>query len=309
VTSASSRPALRLAVASGVDLAAAIDAFLSQPDLAPTTRAKYRQTLAAVEDELGDAPMTGAGLAVVVVVLVVAQRWHHASPATWNRHVATVRSFVRYCARTRILEIDGDVELARRAEKHDHTRSIPSASLERLWERRDIDLRERTLWRLLYETAARADEVLRLNVEDLDIPAKRARTRSKGGDVDWLFFGSGSARLLPRLFAGRRAGPVFLSGLRPSPARAPAAADICPPTGHARLSYRRAAELLVDQTGWTLHQFRHSALTHLAEDNVQLPLLMAKSRHRSLRTLQRYARPGPDAVAALTAAHDPARRR
>ena len=27
-----------------------------------------------------------------------------------------------------------------------------------------------------------------------------------------------------------------------------------------------------------------------------------------LRTLQRYARPGPDAVAALTAAHDPARR-
>jgi hypothetical protein len=58
----------------------AIDAFLSQPDLAPTTRAKYRQTLAAVESEFGDAPVTGAGLAGVVV-----QRWHHASPATWNR--------------------------------------------------------------------------------------------------------------------------------------------------------------------------------------------------------------------------------
>jgi hypothetical protein len=82
VTTARSRPALRLAVASGVDLAAAIDAFLSQPDLAPTTRAKYRQTLAVLEDELADAPMTGAGLAGVV-----AQRWHHASPATWNRHV------------------------------------------------------------------------------------------------------------------------------------------------------------------------------------------------------------------------------
>ncbi len=130
-------------------------------------------------------------------------------------------------------------------EKHDHTRSIALASLERLWERRDIELRERTLWRLLYETAARADEVLRLDVEDLDIPAKRARTRSKGGDIDWLFFGSGSARLLPRLIAGRHAGPVFLSNLRPSPARAPAAGDICPVTGRARLSYRRAAELLV----------------------------------------------------------------
>jgi site-specific recombinase XerD len=220
--------------------------------------------------------MTGASLAGVV-----AQRWHRASPATWNRHVTTTRSFARYCERTRILQIDGDVELQRRAERHDHTRSIALASLERLWERRDIDLRERTLWRLLYETAARADEVLRLNVEDLDIPAKRARTRSKGGDVDWLFFGSGSARLLPRLIAGRRAGPVFLSSLRPSAARAPAAGDICPLTGHARLSYRRAAELLVSQTGWTLHQFRHSALTHLAENDVQLPLLMAKSRHAS----------------------------
>jgi Ribbon-helix-helix protein, copG family len=65
VTSTSSRPALRLAAAAGVDLAEAIDAFLSQPDLAPTTRAKYRQTLAGVEDELGDAPVTGTGLAGV----------------------------------------------------------------------------------------------------------------------------------------------------------------------------------------------------------------------------------------------------
>jgi integrase len=32
--------------------------------------------------------------------------------------------------------------------------------------------------------------------------------------------------------------------------------------------------------GWTLHQLRHSALTHLAEANVGLPLLMAKSRQR-----------------------------
>ncbi len=91
--------------------------------------------------------------------------------------------------------------------------TTPAASRSRAssgsGERRDIDLRERTLWRLLYETAARADEVLRLNVEDPRHPAKRARTRSKGSDVDWLFFGSGSARLRPRLIAGRRAGLVW----------------------------------------------------------------------------------------------------
>jgi len=47
----------------------------------------------------------------------------------------------------------------------------------------------------------------------------------------------------------------------------------------------------------------------VAEAGVPLPLLMAKSRPVSLRTLQRYARPSVDAVAALTAAHDPAARR
>jgi integrase/recombinase XerD len=107
---------------------------------------------------------------------------------------------------------------------------------------------------------------------------------------------------LPRLIADRSRGPLFLSDRRPAPARMPAAADLCPHTGRARLSYRRAEELFSTASGrWTLHQLRHSAITHLAEADVGLPLLMAKSRHTSLRSLQRYARPGPEAVAKLTA--------
>lgn len=81
-------------------------------------------------------------------------------------------------------------------------------------------------------------------------------------------------------------------------------------TGRARLSCRRAEELFVAATGGrTLHDLRRALLTHLGEDNVSLPLLMAKSRHKNLRSLQRYVRPSPDAVAASTAQHDPARRR
>ena len=59
-------------------------------------------------------------------------------------------------------------------------------------------------------------------------------------------------------------------------------------TGRGRLSSRQAEALFSAAFGgWTLHQLRHSALTHLAEANVALPLLMAKSRHVSLRSLQR----------------------
>jgi integrase/recombinase XerD len=105
-----------------------------------------------------------------------------------------------------------------------------------------------------------------------------------------------------------------------------ATADLCPVTGRARLSYRRAAELFEQSTrrlahpqatsaelaslrGWNLHPLRHSMLTHEAENGTNTPTLLARSRHASVRSLERYARPGPEAVARHVAATDPAARR
>jgi integrase len=290
-------------------LAGAAAAFLAQPDLAASTRHSYTQTLGRLERALGgEQPLVT--ISVDQVTAAVAAAWGGCAAATWNRHVATVRSFVGFCCRRRWLAEDLAVDLERRAESADRTKAVPLPALERLWKRDDVAVREKALWRFLYETAARATEALSVNVEDVDLDNKRVRVRSKGGDLDWLHFQTGSARLLPKVIAGRARGPLFLADRAPVPARAPAAADRCPETGRARLSYRRAEALFCEVSGeWTLHQLRHSALTHLAEQNVSLPLLMAKSRHTSLRSLQRYARPGADAVAALTAATDPARRR
>jgi integrase/recombinase XerD len=41
------------------------------------------------------------------------------------------------------------------------------------------------------------------NVEDLDLANKRARVTSKGGAVEWVFWQTGSAQLLPRLLVAR----------------------------------------------------------------------------------------------------------
>jgi integrase len=290
-------------------LAAAAAAFLAQPGLAASTRRSYQQTLDRLARELGAAQLL-EDLTVEAVTTAAVTAWGHCAPSTWNRQVATVRSFVAYCRRRRWLTSDLAGDLERRPEPADRTKALPLAELERLWKRDDVAVREKALWRFLYETAARASEALSINVEDVDLDNKRVRVRSKGGDLDWLHFQTGSARLLPKLIAGRRRGPLFLADRAPIPARAPATVDRCPETGRARLSYRRAEALFLKASGGrTLHQLRHSALTHLAEQNTSLPLLMAKSRHASLRSLQRYARPGTEAVAALTAATDPARRR
>ena len=84
-----------------------------------------------------------------------------------------------------------------------------------------MPLREKTLWRLLYESAARADSVLSLDIEDLDRPAKRGKITAKGGVVRWIQWQSGAARL-PGFAPGVGHLP---DGAEPSAARRRHAAD------------------------------------------------------------------------------------
>ena len=161
---------------------------------------------------------------------------------------------------------------------------------------------------MLYESAARASEILALDIEDLDLDTRRAKVISKGGASEWVYWSSGTAQLLPRLLRGQSRGPVFLSERRPGPARRPPACDLCPETGRARLGYDRARVLFKAHTGWELHQLRHSAATHLGEKNVPLQAIMAKTRHRNPRSAMRYIRPGAETVAEVTELLDLGRR-
>jgi integrase len=98
----------------------------------------------------------------------------------------------------------------------------------------------------------------------------------------WITWGADTAHLLPRLIAGRERGPLFLSEHRPGP--------------HLLGRYG---------DGLQLHQLRHSAATHLGEANV----IMTKTEHKSLRSVQRYVKPGLAAVHEATEALSSPRRR
>jgi len=141
--------------------------------------------------------------------------------------------------------------LERRPETGSRTEALSGPDLDRLWERADIMLRERTLWRLLHESGAGVGAVLALNVEDLDLDDRRARS-----GAGWVSWRAGTARLLPELLAGRTRGPLFLADRRPGPGRMPAEADRCPDTGRGRLSYERAEYLFKQATGATLRRLK-----------------------------------------------------
>jgi len=270
------------------------------------TRRTYGRILRAVAAEFGTRTAPDE-IGAEAFAAWFGRQWAGRSPSTWNVSLDAVRSAAAYWQRQGWIAADPSRMLARRKPRPDRARALSRSDVEQLLTREDIAVRERTLWRMLYETAARSAEILALDVEDLDLPNRRAKVRRKGGAVDTIVWQTGTARLLPRLLKGRKSGPVFVTARK---ARVQLPAADLDPDGRARLSYQQAAALFSGASGGaTLHQLRHSALTHDAEDGTGTPMLMARSGHTSVRSLAKYARVSAEALERHQADRDPARRR
>ncbi|MEW2491540.1 hypothetical protein AB0915_37050, partial [Streptomyces sp. NPDC048411] len=194
-----------------------------------------------------------------------------------------MRKAIGWWLRQGWISADPTLGIERRPSPPDKTKALSFAQVAAVG-RLDTDLRDKTLWRLLHESAARAEEAVCLNVEDLVTADKRGKITAKGGATEWIHRQPGTAQLLPRLIADRTRGPPFLTERR-APGSTPNL-GVCPATGRARLSYRRAEEIFEETTqrlanplarpeqwaavhGFTLRRWWHSALTHDAESETR----------------------------------------
>jgi RNA polymerase sigma factor (sigma-70 family) len=238
----------------GPTLGAMIREFLGRDDLNAATRRSYGQTLHRLARTLGEQLALDAATPERVA-RAFELAWGRAAARTWNRNRSAVRSFAAWAGR---MELTAGLD--RRPHSAGQTEPIAAAALDALW-RLDLPLRERTLWRLLSESAAPVTTVLALNIEYLDLADRRARVGRR-----WVAWRSETAALLPELTAGRSRGPLFLTDRRPGPAATRSPADRCPHTGRQRLSYERAEYLFKQTTrpldpsgqGYTLRQLRGS---------------------------------------------------
>ncbi|AKA07811.1 hypothetical protein SAZ_39640 [Streptomyces noursei ZPM] len=284
--------------ASPVSYAAAVEQYLTCAGLAQSSARVYRISLttwawmlAGEPAPTGPARRSAKPPALPVAAIdaptlpdvlaeLAAARADEMDAHTVNRELSIARKAIGWWQQQGWVERDPTIGIERRPAPPDRTKALTESQLAAL-RQLNVSLREKTFWRMLYESAARADEVLRLNVEDLQPADRRGRITAKDGATEWIHWQSGTAQLLPRLIAGRGRGPLFLTD-RKAPARTPSA-DVCPETGRARLSYRRAEEIferatrllanplaspedVEDVDGWTLHRLRRSALTRDAEE-------------------------------------------
>jgi integrase len=193
-------------------IAGAVDAFLTQADLADATRREYGKHLSRLATRLGaDRPL--ATITAAQLEAAITDLWGATKPRTWNQRLAVVGSFLAFARRRgwpMAPTSDLTLNLDRRRVKVDRTRVPTPTELERFWAKQNVPLVVKVFTRLQYETAARATELLSADIADLDMDNRRLRVTSKGGDVEWVYFQSGSARNLPRLLRGRTSGPSHL---------------------------------------------------------------------------------------------------
>jgi site-specific recombinase XerD len=297
-----------------VALVVAVDAFVERFRDDPGTRATYTETLGRLRAAAGD-QLTTAALTPEIYQQVM-DRWDTCAANTWNKHLSALNSFAAYCRRQDWLTTDPGRRLERRKATRSRDKAIPRARLDRLFTDDRHPLRERVLWRMLYETCARQRDPRPGRVRPGHGVSPRSGRRE--GRRPHLRTLGDPNRPAAAPAAGRAHHRAGVPCRPPRPRRrAPALADVDPETGRGRLSYPRAEYLFKQASvahdphglGFTLHQLRHSGLTHLAARGRSAAELQAKSRHRHLGTLGMYVQLGEETSARITAENDDHHRR
>lgn len=264
-----------------VEYSVAVDHYLAQAALSPASRRVYRISLAGWAWPLVGKPIPrGAQRRSATPPLVplaqlgdpgisarlgaaLAERAARSDPRTVNRELSALRGAVGWWRGQGWINADPTSGLL-------HLRpaavAVPlrPAQVEELFGLA-VSLREQAFWRLLYDSGAPAAAVLALDANWLDLSLHRVRARPGDRAPTGIEWQQTTSQILRWLLSGRAWGPVFLTD-RKAPARTPTA-DVCPLTGQARMSYRRAAEIFAALTlpldpagrGWTLHQLSAAA--------------------------------------------------
>jgi len=274
-------PPAGVARAAPVEYSAAVDAYLAQAALSAASRRVYRVSLIGWAWPLVGKPIPrGADRRSAMPPLVplallddpatserlgaaLAERAVHRDTRTVNRELSALRSAAGWWRQQGWVSGDPTSGLRHRQPVPVSPPLRPAQVVELFG--LAVSLREQAFWRVLYDSGAPAAEVLTLDANWLDLSLHQVRARPGAGPQSGIEWQETTSQILRWLLSGRTWGPVFLTD-RKAPARTPAA-DVCPLTGQARMSYRRAAEIFVALTrpldpagrGWTLHQLSAAA--------------------------------------------------
>jgi len=259
-----------------VEYAVAVDRYLSSCSLGQSSRRVYRISLASWAWPLADRPLPtgqrrrGATPPVLPLALLdddaagrrlaaaMAARSLQADVRTVNRELSALRSAVGWWLDMGWISHDPTAGLGVPSLPGPRRAPLSEHQLAALF-RSEASLREQAFWHLLRDTGVSARHALSLDASAYD---KAGQPTAVAVGVAGAVLSGRTSELLRWLLSGRTLGPLFLTERRAI--HPTTRADVCPLTGRARMSYRRAAEIFTAATqpldpagaGWALHQLR-----------------------------------------------------
>jgi integrase/recombinase XerD len=147
-----------------------------------------------------------------------------------------------------------------------------------------------------YGAGLRVSEAVALKVSDIDSPRMLIRVeQGKGGKDRYAMLSPRLLQVLRRYFKATRPTEYLFPSWR-------ANRHLCPSS--LQLACREAAALAGLRKRVTVHTLRHSFATHLVENGTDIRIIQVLLGHDCIGTTTRYARVGPQVVAATVSPLD-----
>jgi len=211
-------------------------------------------------------------------------------PRSIARHMSSLRSYFRHLVELRLItdspmnlidlpRLDRDLPDVLSPEEVERLLAAPGRGTARA-------VRDTAMLELLYATGLRVSELVRLNLEDVDLQAGMVRTLGKGGrerlipvgetarDQLLTYVRDARARFLPR---GAAVNTLFLTGRGKSMTR----------QGFWKLLKRYAHSAGITKP-ISPHKLRHSFATHLLAGGADLRAVQALLGHADIATTEIY---------------------
>jgi site-specific recombinase XerD len=259
-----------------MDVCAAIDRFLASPGLAESTRRSYGFDLtdfARWLERRGIALEQVDARALADYTTELGRDRRRLAPATVNRRLASVRSFIRFSL--------GAAKVPEATVSPRRGRRLPDApkvaEVEALVAARGgsepLGLRNAALLELVYSCGLRSAEAVGLDLGDVAFEQEAVHVRGKGGKERIVPLGEEAAHRLARYLRDGR--PRLVRG----------ADDALFVSAHGRRLDTSTLRRLVANP----HRLRHAYATHLLEGGADLRTIQELLGHSSLSTTQIYS--------------------
>jgi site-specific recombinase XerD len=215
------------------------------------------------------------------------------SRSTVARRLAAIRTFYRYMVEREDLDQNPADLLPSPRRPRRLPRALKrgevAALLDRIADRRPLDLRDRALFELAYSCGLRCQELVDLDLGSVELDAEELRVTGKGAKTRVVPVGEPARRALERYLA--RGRPALAAGARePALLVSKSGRRLSPSDVRRRLNvWLRNAGL---ESGHSPHALRHSFATHLLEGGADLRSIQELLGHASVSTTQIYTQVG-----------------